>query len=64
MKRQLVRFYYWWRFHRDYEAGLNRRAGVESELFECAAGKRPLPDQQQCRAWAIKLGVPYQPKSK
>ena len=37
---------------------LNRRAKVEVELFECVAGKRPMPDKQQLREWAVRLGVP------
>lgn len=43
---------------RSYELSLNTRAKVEQELIDCANGKRPLPDAEQCRAWAAKLGVP------
>ena len=37
---------------------INRRAEVEQFLFDCYAGKRPLPDKDTCRALAMKLGVP------
>jgi hypothetical protein len=37
---------------------LNRRVKVENFLFECAAGKRPVPDQAKCRELALQLGVP------
>lgn len=37
---------------------LNRRAKVEAELFECVSGKRPMPDKQKLREWAVRLGVP------
>jgi len=49
-----------WRFHnlKDGYHELNRRAKVESELFECATGKRPMPDKAQLKEWAMRLGVP------
>lgn len=37
---------------------LNRRAEVEQYLWDCVHGKKPLPDQEQCRQMALKLGVP------
>lgn len=37
---------------------LNRRAAVEQILFDAAAGKRHLPGPEECRALAMKLGVP------
>lgn len=37
---------------------LNRRAAVEQELLDVANGKKDLPDRAQCRAWAMRLGVP------
>jgi hypothetical protein len=37
---------------------MNRRAAVEIELFECASGKRTLPDAKRCRELAVKLGKP------
>jgi len=37
---------------------LNRRAIVEQYLFDCAGGKRPLPDAETCRLIALKLGTP------
>ncbi len=43
---------------RSYELSLNARAKVEQELIDCANGKRALPDAQQCRDWAQRLGVP------
>lgn len=39
-------------------AALNRRAAVEQILFDAAAGKRSLPGPEECRALAMKLGVP------
>lgn len=43
---------------REYEKSLNERAKVEQELFDCANGKAPLPSKEQCRQWALRLGVP------
>ena len=37
---------------------LNRRSRVEAHLFDCAAGKRPLPTPDDCRRLALDLGVP------
>jgi hypothetical protein len=37
---------------------LNRRAKVEQELWNVVNGKAPLPDQEKCRDWALRLGVP------
>lgn len=37
---------------------LNRRVAVEQELFDCASGKRPLPDAAKCRELALRLGTP------
>lgn len=37
---------------------LNRRAEIEQALLDAAAGKTPLPDAAQCRAWALRLGQP------
>lgn len=37
---------------------LNRRSTVESELWNAVNGKTPLPDVEQLRKWALKLGVP------
>jgi len=37
---------------------MNNVTTVEQWLYECAAGKRPLPDKQMCRKWARKLGIP------
>ncbi len=41
-------------------AELNRRVAVEKELLDMAAGKIPLPDREQCRIMALKLGTPRQ----
>ena len=43
---------------RNYGQELNRRAAVEQQLWNVYHGKRPLPDAEQCREWAVKLGVP------
>lgn len=43
---------------RAYEKSLNERAKVEQELIDCANGKRTLPGKEQCREWAMRLGVP------
>jgi len=54
LKRIVMR----WRWMRDYEISLNRRAEVEQELWDCARGRRALPDAEQCKQWALRLGVP------
>ena len=41
----------------DYAAELNRRCEVEEALRAAAAGKRALPDAQECRLLANKLGI-------
>lgn len=35
-----------------------RRVKVENELWLCAFGKRELPTKEECRDWALILGVP------
>lgn len=53
-----------WRLIRNHGDELNRRVEVEQVLFNMAAGKRPLPTQDECRALAIKLGTPtFKPKN-
>ncbi len=37
---------------------LNRRVTIEQRMFDAAAGKRPMPDAAELRAWAIELGTP------
>ena len=37
---------------------LNRRVEVERELWLVFYGKRPVPTREECREWALKLGVP------
>lgn len=41
-----------------YGHELNRRASVETELWNAVNGKAPPPDVEQLRKWALKLGVP------
>ncbi|MFP4538874.1 MAG: hypothetical protein ACLFPA_11305 [Dichotomicrobium sp.] len=36
----------------------DRRVDVERALLAAAAGKRPLPDADECRHLALKLGIP------
>ena len=35
-----------------------RRVKVENELWACAFGKREMPSREECRDWALLLGVP------
>ncbi len=58
MWRRLERFVGRWRWLRAYELSLNRRAEVEQELWDCSRGKKQLPDAEQCKQWALRLGVP------
>lgn len=37
---------------------LNRRSKVELQLWDCYAGRRPLPDAEQCKEWALDLSIP------
>lgn len=37
---------------------LNSRVGVEQELFDMAAGKKPMPDAAKLRELAVRLGDP------
>ncbi len=58
----LVRRFRRWKYllltFRDYTSRLNRCVDVENVLLACAAGKRPPPTPDECRALALKLGVP------
>jgi len=54
----LTRLRYRWKQWRDMPALLNRRASVEQRLFDAASGKNPLPDADECRRLALKLGTP------
>ena len=54
----LRRFKYWLLGFKNYPKELNRRANVEQELWNCYHGKSPLPDKNQCKDWALRLGVP------
>ena len=35
-----------------------RSSKIEEELMAIGIGKRDLPTREECREWAIKLGVP------
>jgi hypothetical protein len=43
---------------------LNRRVKVEQYLFDCANGKKPLPDIDKCRELALYLGTPSEAQKK
>lgn len=43
---------------------LNRRVKVEQYLFDCANGKKPLPDAAKCSELALVLGTPSWAKRK
>ena len=47
-----------WMSWRDTADELNRRVEVENRLLMAASGKQPLPDADECRRLAYKLGVP------
>jgi hypothetical protein len=49
---------------RKYEKSLNRRAEVEQHLFDCYHNKRPLPDAEECKSLALKLGMSNAPELK
>ena len=49
---------------RDYDKDINRRAAVEQELLEVAAGKRQPPSPERCKELALRLGVPDEFKPK
>lgn len=52
------RLYWHYRIMIDGYYELNNRASVESEMWQCVSGKKPMPDKEQLRQWALKLGVP------
>ena len=55
----MIRRLYWRiRNLRDGYHELNRRAGVEAELWNAANGKAPMPDRAKLKEWALRLGVP------
>ena len=37
---------------------LNRRADIENHLLQCYQGVMPLPNQQDCKVLALRLGTP------
>lgn len=43
---------------KDHVDALNRRASVETVLWNVAAGKRPPLTPEECRTLALRLGVP------
>lgn len=55
---RLHRLYDRWRAWRMLDDILRRRARVEQRLFDAASGKKPLPDADECRELAQKLGTP------
>lgn len=55
---RFVRLLYRLRTFRDYGNRLNRSVDVESALLSVATGKRDPLSPDECRALAIKLGVP------
>lgn len=56
--KTIRRWIYIIRTFKNHAKDLNRRAGVEQELWNCYHGKRELPDKEQCKKWALTLGVP------
>lgn len=43
---------------REYELSLNKKVRVETFLWDCSNGLRPLPTKEECKEWALILGVP------
>lgn len=43
---------------RNMDDLLDRRALVEQYLYDCAGGRRPLPNEEECFLLARKLGTP------
>lgn len=43
---------------REYELSLNKRVKVETQLWDIANNLRDLPTREECKEWAILLGVP------
>lgn len=54
----IVRWKYWLMNILHSGDELNRRVKVEQHLFDCARGKKPLPDAAKCRELALFLGTP------
>ena len=47
-----------WREHSPkWGESLNRRATIESLMFDAAKGARPMPDASELREWALRLGT-------
>lgn len=64
VREVVTRLGYRWKGLRWRLNSLGERVKVEVELWECAAGKRPLPDKAKCREWAQRLGIPKDLRSK
>lgn len=47
-----------------YAKALGSRVKVENELWQISIGAAPLPDGQQCREWAQRLGIPEDMRTK
>ncbi len=44
---------------KEYERSLGARVKVENALWDTYHGLRPLPNKEECRQWAVLLGVPF-----
>jgi len=58
MTRKLKRLAARLRVYLSKHDDLKDRVFVERKLFEVYEGKRGLPSKEECRDWAIRLGVP------
>jgi len=58
MINKIRRLKYWFINFKNYPKELNNRAGIEQQLWDVYHNKRELPDREQCKQWAISLGVP------
>jgi hypothetical protein len=43
---------------RMINARISRGVKIEVEMFDCVAGKAPMPDKDKLRDWALRLGTP------
>lgn len=58
MRKILRRFWYNILWRLQPSDSLERRVEVETYLFMCAHGKKPLPDANVCQWLAMRLGTP------
>jgi hypothetical protein len=58
LRRRIRRLVYLWKIFRDTGSELNRRVDVENRLWAAYSGKKPLPDREECKRLALKLGIP------